>query len=251
MKTLSFYLKIFFLLLLSACSTKKEPFIVKFEGSSPEQKWAINDLNPALPSDWDTFEFLTFKMNSSTTQRFDLRLYDAEGVRRVMVHPFQGAWVRVSVPLFRFKKMNTEGTTMSSTYQAGLPGCWINFHQGPFGSIKHVDSLGVGMVSPIGLQTLELRNIQLTMTAEDYILSPIPLVDEFGQWIPANWPGKAKTLDDLKAAWSEEEATLGAGDFNFSKFGGFLGTKVKATGYFRVEKVDGKWWFVDPEGYLF
>jgi hypothetical protein len=26
---------------------------------------------------------------------------------------------------------------------------------------------------------------------------------------------------------------------------------VKATGFFRVEQVDGRWWFIDPEGYLF
>ncbi|HZK95111.1 MAG TPA: hypothetical protein VFC67_12960, partial [Prolixibacteraceae bacterium] len=37
----------------------------------------------------------------------------------------------------------------------------------------------------------------------------------------------------------------------YSKFGGYLNSKVKATGFFRTEKIDGKWWFVDPEGYLF
>lgn len=237
--------------LLTACNSKEKTQIVKFEGASAEQKWAIKDLNPDLPFDWSTFEFLTLDLKASSTQRIDLWLYDAEGKRRVRIHPFQGAWVRASIPLFRFKAMNTQGTTMSSTYQAGLPGCWLNFHQGPFGTINHVDSLGFGMVKPIGSQTLEFRNIHLSMTPEDTILSPIPLVDEFGQWVPAEWPGKAKTLDDLKASWSEEEAALETGGFNYSKFGGYLGTKVKAIGFFRVEKVDGKWWFVDPEGYLF
>jgi hypothetical protein len=36
-----------------------------------------------------------------------------------------------------------------------------------------------------------------------------------------------------------------------SEFGGFIGKKVKATGYFRVEKINDKWWFVDPAGCLF
>lgn len=37
-----------------------------------------------------------------------------------------------------------------------------------------------------------------------------------------------------------------------SKFGGYSkGPKLEATGYFRTEKVNGKWWMVDPEGYVF
>ena len=58
---------------------------------------------------------------------------------------------------------------------------------------------------PIGSPSLEIRNVQLTMNARDTIFGPVPLVDEFGQWIPAEWPGKAKSLDDLKTAWNEEE----------------------------------------------
>ena len=40
-------------------------------------------------------------------------------------------------------------------------------------------------------------------------------------------------------------------DSGISKYGGFKDIKVKATGFFHVEKIDEKWWFVDPEGYLF
>jgi hypothetical protein len=44
---------------------------------------------------------------------------------------------------------------------------------------------------------------------------------------------------------------LQPGNFNVSKYGGFLALKAKATGFFRVEQINGIWWFVDPEGYLF
>ena len=38
----------------------------------------------------------------------------------------------------------------------------------------------------------------------------------------------------------------------FDRFGGWAdGPALKATGSFRTEKVDGKWWFVDPDGHLF
>jgi hypothetical protein len=37
-----------------------------------------------------------------------------------------------------------------------------------------------------------------------------------------------------------------------SQYGGWLdGPKKKATGHFRTQKIDGKWWLIDPEGYLF
>jgi hypothetical protein len=138
---------------------------------------------------------------------------------------------------------------MAAIGKTARPGYWIGF--GSVGSITHVDTLGVSMRLPIGSPTLEIRNVQLTMNVQDTVFGPNPLVDEFGQWIPGEWPGKAKTLDELKAAWTEEDKALQAEDIKVTKFGGFPGTKAKATGFFRVEKIYGKWWFVDPEGYLF
>jgi hypothetical protein len=250
MKSILLNSVISFVLLLTACSVKNEPIIVKFKGASSEKKWAIKELNPELPSDWSSFGFLTFEMKSSTTQRFDLRLYDSAGIRRLTIQPFQGAWVRASIPLVHFQTRNTKGMDMAAIGKTARPGYWIGF-SGSVGTIKHVDSLGVTMRQPIDSQTLEIRNVRLTMTVQDTIFGPNPLVDKFGQWIPAEWPGKVKTIDELKTAWDQEDKTLQPGDFKVSKFGGFLGTKAKATGFFRVQKIDGRWWFVDPEGYLF
>lgn len=250
MKTVFISLAFFLLLVTTSCSKKNKPVTVKFEGVRTEQKWAIEDLNPELPSDWSSFGFLTFEMSSSTTQRFDLLLYDAEGTRRLVIQPFQGARVRASIPLIHFQTRNTQGMDMAAISKTARPGYWIGF-TGSVGSIKQVDSLGVAMNLPIGSPTIAFENFRLTMAAEDTIFGPTPLVDEFGQWIPDEWPGKAKTLDDLKTAWQEEEKGLESGGFNVSKYGGFLGAETRATGFFRVEKIDGRWWFVDPEGYLF
>jgi hypothetical protein len=243
-------LSIILLLLLTGCKAGREPVIVNFEGKMSEKKWAIKELNPELPSDWSSFGFLTFELKSSTTQRFDLKLYDSSGVRRLTIQPFQGPWVRASIPLVHFQKRNTKGMDMAAIGKTARPGYWIGFSSA-VGSISRVDSLGVSMRLPIGSPTLEIRNVELTMIPQDTIFGPVPLVDEFGQWIPADWPGKAKTIDDLKTAWDVEDKALQPGNFNVSKYGGFLGMKAKATGFFRVEQIDGKWWFVDPDGYLF
>ena len=196
MKSIFYNYLVFVALLLTACSTKNKPVIVTFTGNLSEKKWAIKELNPDLPSDWSPFEFLTFEFNSSTTQRFDLRLYDAEGIRRLSIHPFQGTWVRASIPLIHFQKRNTKGMDMAAIGKTARPGYWIGF-SGSVGPVKHIDSLAVSMRQPIGSPTLNIRAVHLTMTPEDTIFGPIPLVDEFGQWIPAEWPGKAKSIDDL------------------------------------------------------
>jgi hypothetical protein len=250
MKNLYIFLIATLSLSLACCTSAEKTRLVTFGGKSYEQKWAIKDLNPELPTDWSAFQFLTFELKASSTQRFFINLYDSEGMRRLRILPYQGVWVRASVPLANFQKRNVLGHDMAAIGQRGMPGYGLGF-TGFVGCISNIDSLGVLMEEPIGSPTLEIRNLRLTMTAEDSIISPLPLVDEFGQWIPAVWPGKAKTLDDLKAPWDEEDKALQTGNFNVSKYGGFLNTKANATGYFRVEKIDGKWWFIDPEGHYF
>lgn len=43
-----------------------------------------------------------------------------------------------------------------------------------------------------------------------------------------------------------------ASDPETDKYGGWTGTNVgNSDGFFRVRKIDGRWWFVDPEGNLF
>lgn len=235
---------------LTGCNSVQKPVSFTFEGKNPEKKWAISDLNPDLPSDWSGFEYLTLELRSSTTQRFDLKVYDSSGVRRLTLQPFQGAWIRASLPLVHFQKRNTKGMDLAAISKTARPGYWIGFSSA-VGAISNIDSIGVSMRLPIGSPVLEIRNVELTMDVRDTIFEPVPLIDEFGQWIPAEWEEKAKTIDDLKTAWVEEEEALEPGDFKVSKYGGFLDMKVKATGYFRVEQINGKWWFVDPEGNLF
>ncbi|MGM0504535.1 MAG: hypothetical protein ACQESQ_07945 [Bacteroidota bacterium] len=241
-----FILMIFF----AACDEKKKTHVAKFEGKSSAHAWAIDELNTDFPSDWSSFDFLTFELKASSTQRFFLKIHDAEGIRQVRIHPFQNAWVRASIPLIHFQKRNTKGHDMAAIGKTALPGLWIGFTSS-VGSIQQVDSIGVEMNRPIDSPSLEIRNVHLTMDQRDSILSPLPTVDQFGQWIPDDWEGKANSLNELKTIWAKEDKNLRSEGFNVSKYGGYLDTKAEATGFFRVEKIDGKWWFVDPEGHLF
>jgi hypothetical protein len=81
-----------------------------------------------------------------------------------------------------------------------------------------------------------------------------PFIDELGQFIHAEWPGKTHSAEELQACREAEEKDLAAhpGPVDRSQYGGWTGgPKLQATGFFRVEKHRGKWWLVDPEGWLF
>lgn len=80
------------------------------------------------------------------------------------------------------------------------------------------------------------------------------LVDRYGQRVEKDYARKIKSDEQLKEVAAKELAELQASDgfADRAKFGGWKdGPKLEATGYFRTEKVDGKWWMVDPEGHLF
>jgi hypothetical protein len=85
-------------------------------------------------------------------------------------------------------------------------------------------------------------------------LVPLPFVDRFGQYMHADWPGKLKSENDFaKRKRAEARGLARGGAFpGRDKFGGWAdGLQLRATGWFRTEQVNGKWWLVTPEGHLF
>jgi len=95
-----------------------------------------------------------------------------------------------------------------------------------------------------------VRPTAWTTDADPYF----PLIDTFGQYRHRDWPGKTHNLDTLRAAQRAEGERLSkdSGPADWDRFGGWsAGPKRDATGFFRVEKVDGRWWLVDPDGRLF
>ncbi len=89
-----------------------------------------------------------------------------------------------------------------------------------------------------------------TKPAADYF----PFIDKYGQFMHADWPAKIRSDSDLREARAKEAAELTASrrPAEWNRFGGWAnGPRLKATGHFRTEKHNGKWWLVDPEGRLF
>jgi len=226
---------------------------VTFYGRISEHKWPLKELDLDLTTDWSAYEYLVLEMRTSTPQRFALWLYTSDGPRRIMLQPFgQNVWLRASIPLRYFKGRDQFGQDMASASNRRTEAFWISIW-GPFGSIDKVQALGVTMTYPINQPGLEIRSIRLTKedVGSDF-LEKKPVLDAFGQWAHANWPGKINNDEQLAKELSEEAKTLtDSSPFNTCEYGGYLNTQAKATGFFRVEEIDGIWWFVDPHGHLF
>jgi hypothetical protein len=231
--------------------TSAEIKTAAFGETNSEVKWSLKELYPDLPSDWSAYSYLTLELKSSTAQRFELRVFTADGVRHVGVLPFQGAWIRAAVPLAYFQRPDQQGFDLASLGNKSRASYWLNL-MGGYGPVDSVQAIGLAMRDPLGSPVLEIRSVRLDKESPgDAVLESKPLVDEFGQWIQADWPGKAKSLEDLKRAWAEEDKALKPGQFDGCQYGGYKSTKTKATGFFRVEKLNDRWWFVDPDGHLF
>jgi hypothetical protein len=81
-----------------------------------------------------------------------------------------------------------------------------------------------------------------------------PFIDEYGQYIHADWPGKTHGPEDFAKRREAEAKDLSAhlGPAGWDQYGGWKdGPQLKATGWFYAAKHEGKWWLVDPEGKLF
>src|SRR5215510_10871560 len=81
------------------------------------------------------------------------------------------------------------------------------------------------------------------------------IVDGFGQFRPGRWPEKMSSAEMLRARGAEEVRELArrfALNPERDRFGGlFSGQTFGASGFFRTERRDGRWWLVTPEGHGF
>jgi hypothetical protein len=117
-----------------------------------------------------------------------------------------------------------------------------------------IDRVEIWLEHPGQDQSLLIHQVFAGGEGEPAPVPFFPFVDEYGQYIHSLWPGKVYTDADFAARIEEEAHEMsdwpGAADWN--EYGGWAdGPQLEATGYFRVVKHDGKWWFVDPAGRLF
>ena len=191
------------------------PQRIVFNGTESEHKWALKDLNPELPADWTGYDYLVLEMKASSPQRFWLSFYSGSVEQRRQMQPLANVWIRAAVPLQYYRQPNRAGFDLASVGKVPRNSFWISTG-GVYGPLNTVEAIGVKMLVPLGKPTLEIRSVRLAKEDPGSdILDKKPVVDPFGQWIPAQWVRKVKSLEELKKEWAAEEAGLRSGDFDY------------------------------------
>jgi agarase len=120
--------------------------------------------------------------------------------------------------------------------------------------LSNIVSFQLYMMNPLADAELEFDNLRLIPNLTNDTSRYSNIIDEFGQYNAEEWPEKVADLNDLQSRAKDDYDLLESAKLldDRSTYGGWTqGPKLNATGYFRTEKVDGKWALVDPEGYLY
>jgi hypothetical protein len=235
-------------------SAHAAPKTATFASEVSTVQWALADLDPTLPTDWKNFEFLAVEFRASTSQRFELGLVSDEGTVSKRIHPLANVWVRAAIPLRYFRQGLGDADELASTVNQPRNSYWINIEAGGHAPVQHVRAITLTMRYPAHTATVEIRKLSLSPTDPgDAVLDGgTPVIDDYGQYIHADWPGKARSVKELVTDWSAEQRMLAPKSIaSGCRYGGFAANKRKATGFFRVEKIGERWWLVDPEGCRF
>ncbi|ALM91910.1 MULTISPECIES: beta-galactosidase [Alteromonas] len=120
-------------------------------------------------------------------------------------------------------------------------------------NLKGITEISLSVQSALFDKHIELSNIRLRPNPEMNTDFLTKIVDKYGQNATVEFPGKIHSQEELIQARETEAKQLDNKLMpDRSRFGGYKeGPKLAATGYFRTEKIDGKWAMVDPEGYLY
>ncbi len=135
----------------------------------------------------------------------------------------------------------------------GVPSM-IPLGQGPAIDAAKITAFQVFLPRPRQEHILIFRRAWLIPREADDSAMAMPFVDRFGQYKHADWPGKLKNERELEKR-RKAEGRLLKKQFMFPErdgYGGWgEGPVLQATGWFRTEQVNNKWWLVTPEGRLF
>lgn len=248
------YLVLASVLMVGCCRIDSITFRFDDSKEVSGQKFALSNINPELPSDWDEYNYVVLEYKISTAQRFQLGFTTDWGYNELRIMSYvPNAWNRLAIPLKYYTQLPDAAFDLAATNNKPRYMGWINLG-GKRGPMHGVDSVGIRMRKPIGNPEISIRNIYLTVDDPgDAYLENTPAFDEFGQSIRCDYPEKVKTLAELQAEWqAEDNLDDSVNAYGYSEYGGYLASRYdNGTGYFRVAKINGRWWFVDPQGYLF
>lgn len=125
--------------------------------------------------------------------------------------------------------------------------------QGPILDPAAIAAFQIFLPRPREAHTLIIEEVRLYGDGHAPDIA-LPFVDAYGQYKHEDWPGKLHEEEELALRARQEAERLQSAPAlpGRDAYGGWAdGPKLEATGWFRTEKVEDKWWLVTPEGHLF
>lgn len=210
--------------------------------------------------DWSTGQFLTLRLQSAMDWALtvDVTLLGSDG--RTLTSRIDlpaGPAQTVMVPL-------KASSPLSQGMRAGPPMPWTYEGQrvlltSSAGEVdlKQVVSISLSIPRPKVAQNLLIEKVGIQDDDQAYRAAYGDLIDAYGQSTRGRWPEKIVNDDQLMAADARERQQLKAWLAERDKqkldtYGGLVaGPTFEATGFFRTEKRDGRWFLVTPQGHPF
>ena len=245
-----------FLFLFTFISCNEDYVTIQFDSDKEVSgmKFSLEDISPGLPANWDDYEYVVLEFMITSPQRFQVGFTTETGYNELRVMSYTpNGWNRLAIPLSFYREPPAARSDLAATFNQPRHTGWINL-TGERSPLSGVDSIGIRMHAPIDDPVLKLRSVSLAKEDPgDQYLGELPVVDEFGQYNLGDWEGKIYSLEKLQQEWAAEYSQpVDSAQYSYSDYGGYLDARIdEGTGFFRTEKIDGRWWFVDPEGYLF
>ncbi|MCL2059668.1 MAG: hypothetical protein FWH01_11550 [Oscillospiraceae bacterium] len=124
-------------------------------------------------------------------------------------------------------------------------------------NIKDMGSFAFSVWNSPTAYGFTLENFTLSSKEPEFACEDRRLVDEMGQWMGKDWPGKTHSVDELVANLRRryEEASAEPpqwGVEGWNKWGGLASKKLTdGSGWFATKHDGKRWWLVDPDGYAF
>ena len=227
-------------------------------------------LQPDTPWDWSEFEDFSLAMDianrGEVSVQLSLDVSDIDG---------QTTTRTVSVPVGPAKTYYSKLHGHDLARPEGEEGVELNFTSGLRSNPATWESDDVIFISLWGAKNLNLEGITRialsvshTLRDKEFTIDNVRLVanppmnrqflegivDEYGQNAKLEFEGKIHSDEEMWAQRDAEIEALAGGQPlpDRSRFSGWKdGPQLEGTGYFRTEKVNGKWSLVDPEGYLY
>ena len=220
-------------------ASKALTFTFNYSEGEPEVRIPVRQLG--WPTDWRAWRSVQYTFVTTSVETISINFSDGKVTKAFITEPLSSIRIAGVIPFESFVQTRTMNPLLPLGYKV-----WLN----RLFTFERVEEIVFTMRYPSQPSQLTLYNFTLRddVPADD-ILDRKPLIARYGQWIPENWPGKAHDDDGLRELWSAD--TLKPIAYGFCPMGGDTSRTVRKTGFFRVEKLDGRWMMVDPHGHPF